>query len=105
MSSNEEHSFEVTSFLIIDRIERNLQDLKDQVRGADEFLLVAHAKVNELIQKQGPGVPSVLVDNQMPQSIGVQAGWVEGQFVVRITHRGEDGIPLLSPGTQMELEV
>lgn len=105
MSTPEEHTFEATTFLIIDRLERHIEDLKDHVRGADEYLLVAHAKINELIQAKGPGMPSMIVDNQMPQSIGVQAGWVDGRYVVRIAHRGEEGVPILPPGMQMELEV
>ena len=105
MSTNDDQSYEASCFLIIDRIERHIQDLKDQVRGADEFLLVAHAKVNELMQSRGPGLPTIMVDNQMGQSIGVQGGWIEGQFVVRVTHRGEEGVPILPPSSQMELEV
>lgn len=105
MSTPQEQSFEATCFLIVDRVERNIEDLKEHIRGADEYLLVAHAKINELIQSKGPGMPSMIVDNQMPQSIGVSASWIEGRFVVRIAHRGEEGVPILPPGLQMELEV
>lgn len=106
MSSKPEMGFADSMFLFIDRIERTLADLKDQARAADEYLLMAHAQVNEVMARKGPGLPHVTVDNQMPQSIGVQGGWADdGTFVVRIHHRGEEGVPLLPPSTQMEIEV
>lgn len=99
-----ETSFQDGAFLLLDRLERTVEELKDQLRGADEFLLIAHARVNDLMKKNGPGLPHVLLDNAMPQSIGVRAGWDDGQFVIQVVHRGEEA-EMLPPGGQMKVEV
>lgn len=102
---DQQRSFQEDAFLQVDRIERALGELKEQLRSADEFLLLAHARVHDLIKANGPGVPHISVHNGMPQSIGITAQWNEGQFMIRVTHRGEEAAGLLPPGQDMTIEV
>jgi hypothetical protein len=98
-------SFQQEAFLQIDRIERSMELLKDQLRSADEFLLLAQARVQDLMEKNGPGIPRIVLESQLPQTIGVNAAWVDGQFVIMVTHRGGEAEAFLPPQQSMEIEV
>lgn len=99
-----EQTFQGEAFLLIDRIERSMEQLKDQLRTVDEFLLLAHAKVSDLMEKQGPGVPHITLQNALPQTIGVTHTWHEGQFIIQLTHRGGEG-EQLPPQQAMDIPV
>lgn len=99
-----EQTFQGEAFLLIDRIERCVEQLKDQLRSADEFLLLAHAKVSTLMEKQGPGIPHIVLQNALPQTIGVTYLWNDGQFIVQVTHRGGEG-EQLPPQKSMDVPV
>lgn len=100
-----ERSFQEDAFLQVDRIERALEDLKEQLRSADEFILLAHARVHDVIKENGPGVPHITVQNGMPQTVGITAEWIDGRFVIKVTHRGEEAAGMLPPGQEMQIEV
>lgn len=103
---SDDQTFQGQALLQLDRIERAAGLLKDQLRAADEFLAAAHGRVNELLQNSGPGLPQILVQNEMPQSVGLSAGWSEdGQFVIKVTHRGDEYQQLIMAGQEAQIEV
>lgn len=105
MSEPESNSFQAEGLLHVDRIMREVDALKEQFQAADEFLLMAHARVQKLLEEQGPGIPHVLLQNNCPQSIGLAYGWADGRFVIRVSHRGQEGMRQVPPGQEVELEV
>jgi hypothetical protein len=98
-------SFQESTFLLLDRMERDVAALKEALRSADEYLLYAQQRVQEVVQENGPGVPGIQIVNQMPQSIGLSATWVNEQFVVTVTHRGAEFDQLLGPSGTAHLEI
>lgn len=105
MSEPESAGFQAEGLLHVDRIMREVEALKEQFQAADEFLLMAHARVQKLLEEQGPGIPHVLFQNNLPQSIGIAFGWADGRFVIRVSHRGQEGIQQVPAGQEIELEV
>lgn len=97
--------FQDEAFALMDRIQRHVEALRDQLRAADEYILACQQRVQEITDKQGPGLQAVLLRNGMPQTMGFVAGWDDGRFVVHVGHRGEDNLTLLAPNQVAEIEV
>lgn len=97
--------FQDSAFVLMDRLVRTVEELRDQLRTADEYIMACQQRVQDVVDKQGPGLPSVVLSNGLPQTMGFQAGWVDGHFTVHVGHRAEDGMNLLPPGQQAEIEV
>lgn len=100
-----EITFQEACLLELDRIERSMRILREQLQAADEFLLHARERVDEIIQEKAPKLPGFVVQSDLPQSIGLSASWQDGTFVVVLTHRGGDFETLLPPQQALEVEV
>lgn len=97
-----EYTFAEHALLALDRIERQTDVLRDQMRTADEYL--------RRVMQSDPvvaGATRVRVLNKNVQSVGITVDRLPtGEIGVIITHRGdEDAAKLLTPNEIYDREV
>lgn len=103
MSEDADHqpSFAETGLIALDRIQRTLEDLRTQLRLADEYLLRAHAT-----DRGSVIVERVTVDNKHVQSISALATRDHGGHVtVMVAHRGASDMTTIPAGSSVEFEL
>jgi hypothetical protein len=104
MSEEQRHedlSFAEVGLLAVDRAMRMMEQLREQLRSADEYLLRARAA-----DKGAVLLETITLENKHVQSISVQVRRDHGgRSTVIIAHRGEPGMITIPAGSTMEFEV
>lgn len=94
-------TFAEQSLIMLDRAERAIEALRENLRMADEYLIQARAAERGAVM-----VERVVVTNQNVQSVGVQvARDTAGRLEIVVTHRGEEASQLIAPNDSEEFDV
>ena len=97
----EDLSFAEAGLVAIDRAIRMMEQLRGQMRMADEYLLRTRAADQGAVL-----VEHVNIENKHVQSISVMVRRDHGgHCTVTVAHRGEPGMNIIPAGANMEFEV